>query len=47
MIENNIPAIKSIILDKENNIVIYPFIESNRTHNYNNKDYFFNGTNVR
>ncbi len=43
MSNNDIPAIKSIINDKEHKISIYPFIESNRSHDYNEKDYFLIG----
>lgn len=43
MSDNDIPAIKSVINDKEHKISIYPFIESNRSHDYNEKDYFLIG----
>lgn len=43
MFNNNIPAIKSIINDNEHKISIYPFMDSNRSHDYNDKDYFLIG----
>jgi Ser/Thr protein kinase RdoA (MazF antagonist) len=36
----NIPVLSAIIIDEEEGYMLYPFIESDRTHNYNLKDYF-------
>ncbi len=43
MFNNNIPAIKAIINNKKYKMSLYPFIESNRSHNYNYKDYYLMG----
>lgn len=43
MEEMGIPALKAIFTDEQNSLMVYTFIESDRSHAYNLKDYFIMG----
>ncbi len=38
-----VPAIEAVIIDEKYKWMLYPFIDSDRTHSYNLQDYFFMG----
>lgn len=40
MKDSGIPAIDSILIDEKSGYVLYPFVESDRSHSYDLRDYF-------